>query len=102
MVRSATWSTGVGSVAVLLLVDESPPPDTVAVLVSEGPAFAATFTVTLMGSYVPLAARASARVQLTVASVQTQFVPVIAVAVKPAGSVSTTVTAPLVGAAPTL
>ena len=49
-----------------------------------------------------MAARASARVQVSGTRVQVQPVPLIAVAVSPLGRVSTTVTAAVVGPWPTL
>ncbi len=48
MVRSAACTTVVGSVAVSLAVFNSPPPETVAELVTEAGALLATFTVSVM------------------------------------------------------
>src|SRR5690349_8790550 len=92
----------VGSRAVSLRVFVSPPPDTVATLVTDVGAFAATFTVSVIAGYDDPAASASLRLQLRLASVQLQPAPAIAVAVSPDGSVSVTVTAPLVATPPLL
>jgi len=83
----------VESVSVSLLVISSPPPETVTELtkVLLG-GLAATVTVKVMGGKLDAAARPSVRVQVRVATMQVQPVPDIAVAVKPVGSVSTTVT----------
>src|SRR5260221_387661 len=48
MVRSATCTTVVGSVAVSLAVFNSPPPETVAELVNDAGAFLSTLTVRVM------------------------------------------------------
>src|SRR5262249_29601239 len=48
-VRSASWLTVVGSDAVSFEVFDSPPPETVAEFVTDGPAVALTFTVTVIG-----------------------------------------------------
>src|SRR5689334_13863415 len=101
MARSGA-RTIVGSVAVLLAALVSPPPETVAVLVTLAGALAATFTLSMMGGYEAPALSASARVQVVVASVQVQPLPAIAAAVSPAGSVSVTVTVPVLDAVPTL
>jgi hypothetical protein len=92
--------TDVGSAALLLAGVASPPPVTVAVLVTDAAAFAATLTVRLMAGYEAPGASASLRVQVTVApTVHVQPEPDAAVAVSPAGRVSETVTVPVVGPA---
>src|SRR5206468_1501606 len=78
------------------------PPETATVLDTEAAALAARFTVTVMGGWLAPAASTSLRVHVNVASVQFQPVPAIPVAVKTAGSVSATVTAPVVGPCPRL
>src|SRR5438552_1874114 len=102
MVRSGTPAVliVVGLVAVSLAVLVSPPPDTVAELVCGDVAFAATFTVRVIAGYGDPAANASLRVQESVAKTQLQPVPAIPLAVRPAGSVSATVTVPLVAPVP--
>src|SRR5262245_58095813 len=103
MIRSATWSTVVASLAVSLLVSLSPPPLTVAVLVIEGGALAATFTVNVMSGKLRPGSRPSARWQLKAGGVlQVQPAPLMSVAVKPAGRVSATVTWVVVVAPPAL
>src|SRR5690349_8287565 len=105
MARSAPVPpvTMVGSVAVLLAALMSPPPDTVAVLVTLAGALAATFTASVMGGYEAPEASASARVQVEVGpAAQVQPAPLMAAAARPAGSVSVTVTAPALGAVPAL
>src|SRR5439155_269500 len=92
MVRSGGVLIVVGSVAVLFAVFVSPPPETVAVLVTLAGASLATFSVRVITGYLVPPARASDRVQVSGAKVQDQPDPVIAVAVKPVGSVSATVT----------
>src|SRR5215469_9835068 len=82
----------VGSVAVLLLVLTSPPPETLALLVTMPGALLATFTVNVMGGYEEWAESASLRVQVSVPSVHDHPVPLMAVAVSPVGTVSVTVT----------
>src|SRR5437016_7184600 len=99
---SATWLTVVGSLVESLLVTTSPPPDTEAELVTELEAVADTFTVSVIAGYGEPAAKASERVQVNVASVHDQPVPEIAVAVRPLGSVSATVTVPLDAPVPEL
>src|SRR5258706_174576 len=47
-VRSGSWVTVVGSVAVSFAVSVSPPPDTVTLLVTLEAALVATFTVSVM------------------------------------------------------
>src|SRR5690242_19860738 len=100
MVRSGGPLMIVLSVAVSLVVSNSPPPETVALLTRGVVASGATLTVTLMGKKLPFTGREPALVQVRVASVQTQLKPLMAVAVMPAGSVSVTVTVPLVAPPP--
>src|SRR5205814_622561 len=78
----------------------SPPPETVAVFVTEAGALLATFTMSVIDGYVAAAASASLRVQVSVASVQFQFVPLMAVADSPTGKASVTVTVPELEAPP--
>src|ERR1035438_8258516 len=80
----------------------SPPPETAAVLVTLAGALVATFTLRVMGGKPAPAARASECVQVSVARFVVQPAPLIAVAVRPAGNVSTTLTVPLDAAALTL
>src|SRR5947209_7131409 len=77
----------VTSLAVSLAVLISPPPETVAVFVTVGiGASAATFTVRVIGGYAFIAPGRSARLQVSVARVHVQPVPLMAVAVNPGGS----------------
>jgi hypothetical protein len=80
----------------------APPPVTSAVFISGVDALAATETVRVMGSNELPIAKGSERVQVNVPSTQFQFAPLMAVAVRPVGSVSVTVTVPEVEAPPTL
>jgi hypothetical protein len=89
------------SFAVLLTVFVSPPVATETEFVTLVGALDATFTVKLMAGYAALVASASARVAVKVPSVMLQPVPVIAVAVRPAGKTSTTLTVPVVASVPT-
>src|SRR5262245_50175357 len=93
----------VGSLAELLLVSTSPPPETRAVLVTDAGALGATFTVIVIVELAP-AASGSLRVQgiLWPPSVHDQPVPPAAVATNPAGRLSVTVIPPVVGEAPVL
>ena len=102
MVRSGTLGglMVVGSEAESLPVLASPPPATVAVLVTLAGALAATFTVSVMAGKLAPGAAVVLVLQASVDTVQLHPVPVIAVAVKPVGSVSVTVTVPEVGANP--
>jgi hypothetical protein len=93
--------TVVGSVPVLFPEVASPPPLTVTLFVTLAATLLAKFTVNVIAGYAALPARTLLVVQVLVANVQLQPVPLIAVAVKPAGSVSTTVTVPDVDAVPT-
>src|SRR4029077_3649820 len=104
MAMSASDAMLVGSVAVSFAVLTSLPPETVAVLVTDTGAVCRTVTVMVIDGYEAPDASASIRVQVTVcaATPQPQPVPVAADGVKPAGSVSTTVTLPLVAAEPML
>jgi hypothetical protein len=101
---SALETTLVGSVAVSFAVLTSPPPETVAVLVTELAADWATLTVIEMAGNDPLLATMSVLVQVTTCTTipQVQPVPVATVGVSPAGSVSVTVLVPLVAVPPTL
>src|SRR5688572_14588400 len=92
----------VTSLALLLEALLSPPPATVATLVTFAGAAVATFTVRVIGGYVVPAASTSLLVQLRVASVQLQPIPSNPVAVNPCGNVSVTVTTPAVGPVPLL
>src|SRR5438105_3349325 len=93
MARSASWTMVVGSLALLLAVLASvwPVTATLAVLVSEAPAFSATLTVTTIDGYALPATSTSVRVHVGNV-VHVQPVPLIAVMVRPAGAVSVTVT----------
>ncbi len=93
-------SMTVESASVGLLL--APPPETTAELTSGVEALAATVTVRVIGSNELPMANASLRVQVSVPSTQFQFAPLIAVAVRPVGSESVTVTVPEVEAPPTL
>jgi hypothetical protein len=92
----------VGSVA----VDEAlaPPPDAAAVFVSEAAAFVATFTISAIGGALAAAAIALALVHVTIwlAAEHVQPVPLAALKVSPAGSVSVTAIVPALGAPPVL
>jgi hypothetical protein len=94
----------VASLEVSLPVFVSPPPDTVATLVTDDGALLATFTVSVIAGYAAPAASTSLRVQLGEPTPTSQFqpLPAMAVAVRPVGTVSSTVTAPLLGPEPTL
>src|ERR1700719_4606315 len=92
IVRSVAPVMVVVSFAVLLAVLTSPPPDTAATFVTDAGAFAATFTVNVMSGYAAPAGSWSPHVQVSVDNVHDQPVPDIAVAVRPDGSVSVTVT----------
>jgi hypothetical protein len=101
-----TASTGrtivVGSLAVGALL--APPPDALALFVRGDVAFAATLTVTVMAVPLALAAIADVLVQVAVwpLPLHVQPVPLAALYVKPAGSVSVTVIVPEVGPVPVL
>jgi hypothetical protein len=86
----------------LFAVFDSMPPETVALLITLAEAFAATFTVTVIGSTLEPANSTSPRVHSSGESVQFQFVPEMAVAVRPAGRLSSTVTSAEVSAPPAL
>src|SRR5215467_5045885 len=93
----------VRSDAVLLAALLSPLVDTLAVLVTEGTAAAATLTVRVI-VLLPFAPMGPAFVQVTTctAAVQLHPVPTPDTNPNPAGNVSVTVIAPVVGAVPTL
>ena len=101
---SARETTLVTSLALSLAVLISPPPETVAVLVSEAAAACPTLTVIEIAGKDPLLPTTSVLVQVTVwaAMPQDQPVPEAAVGVSPAGSVSVMVVVPLVALPPTL
>ena len=101
---SARETMLVGSLAVSFAVLTSPPPPTVAVLVTAFAADWATATVIEIPGYDPLLPTTSVLVHVTVcaAMAQVQPVPEAAVGVRPAGRVSVTVAVPLVAAPPTL
>src|ERR1700694_2427591 len=101
---SALETTLVRSVAVSFAVLTSPPPDTVAVLVTELAADCRTLTVIEITGNDPLLATTAVLVQVTVCATiaQVQPVPDAAVGVSPAGSVSVTVLVPLVAVPPIL
>src|SRR5258708_27662185 len=86
MVRSGTTIV-VGSVAVSLLPLASPPPETVAVFVTDAGALRFTETVSVISGKLRPGSMVSAREQL-VSDTQIQPGPLMAVAFKPAGSVS--------------
>ena len=88
----------VGSLAVTVPV--APPPEAAAELVTLAEALAATLTVNVIAGKLAAAASTVVDVQVNVPSVHVQPVPLIAVAVRPVGNVSTTVTVPLVDAVP--
>src|SRR2546425_561989 len=92
----------VGSVPVLFPAVVSPPPLTVTLLVTLATALLATVTVNVIAGYDAPFASTLVVVHVLVATVQLQPVPLIAVAVIPAGSVSTTVTVPTTWPAPAL
>src|SRR6476620_1300523 len=91
-----TAAMAVVSLAVLLPVKAlpSPPPDTVALLMTVAGALAETFTVRRIGGKVAPDASESERVHVSVANAHDHSVPAIAVAVKDGGSASTTETTP--------
>src|ERR1041385_2248509 len=80
----------------------SPPPETVAVFVTLPGAPKGTSTVNVIGGYEAKPPdRKSTRVQVSVARVQVQPVPLMAVGLRPVGgNVSTTVTVPNVAKVP--
>ncbi len=94
--------TVVGSVAVGEFA--APPPLVVAEFVTEAGALAATLTVSVIGFPAAPTAMTVVLVQVTdcPASLHVQPVPVAALNVKPAGSVSVTVTVPVVATFPVL
>src|SRR6478609_7448380 len=101
-VSSRAASICVKSLAVSLAVLLSPPPETLAVLVTEDAALLATFTVSVIGSKLVPATSTSPRVHCRGESVQFQFRPLMSVAVSPAGSVSSTVIRAVVSTVPAL
>ena len=93
-------TTVVGSDAVSLEVLVSPPPETATEFVTDAAALAATLTESVMTGKVRPAASTVLVVQVSVARVHPHPEPLMAVAVRPAGNVSTTVTVPLVEPVP--
>ena len=71
-----------------------PPPDTVVVFTTELAALLAIFTISVMDGYVAAADSTSLLLQVSGDNVHVQPVPLIAVAVSPAGNVSLTLTVP--------
>src|SRR6266481_6608331 len=92
----------VRSLAVLFPEFESPPPATTATLVTLGGALGATLTVSVIGEWFAPAASVSERSQLSDASVHVQPDPARPVGDSADGSVSVTVTLPLVDPGPAL
>src|SRR5450432_458190 len=101
--RSACVVTVTTSVDESLAGVMSPPPETVAVFETVAGATSETDAVTAMSGHSFPAANTSTRVQVTVgaATTQPQPGPEASVGVRPAGSVSETVTRPTVGPVPT-
>ena len=95
----ATSVNGASTVAVSLALPVKPP-ERAAVTVTDAGAFEATPAVRAMGGHAPPIARESEREQETVASVQVQPDPAIAVVVRPEGKLPVMVTAPLDAALP--
>ncbi len=102
IVKSADAVTVVTSDAMSFAVFASPPPLTVAVLAIVAGAFSATFTVKVMMGKLAPEANESFLMHVNVASVHAHPLPENAVAVRPPGNTSTTVTAVAVGPGPTL
>src|SRR5262249_47175590 len=90
----------VGSVPVLFPEDASLPPLTVTPFVTLAAALLATLIVNVIAGYDAPLATGLLVVHVLVATEQLQPAPLIAVAVKPAGNASTTVTVPDVAAVP--
>src|SRR5512146_2620428 len=93
---SAGAAGGVMVVTSVAVPPPDPPPENVAEFVTVAGAFAATFTVTVMGPKLLPDGRLSLRVQLTVPRSHVQPGPLMPVAARPAGIASLTVMAPLV------
>src|SRR5262245_9533428 len=102
ILRSGSCVIAVTSLAALLAALTSPPPETLAVFVTLAGAVAATWTVMGIGGKLAPAPRVSLRVQVRVPREHVQPVPAIAAPVILLGSVSATVTVPLVGPEPML
>jgi len=111
IVKLPAWLFAIASVGVTTLVGsaavgvfEAPPPLAVTELVTVAGAFAATFTVSVIGAPAAAAAMTAVLVQVTVcpAALQVQPVPLAALKVKPVGSVSVTVMVPEVATLPLL
>ena len=93
------------SVAVLFVALTSPPPEMVAVLVTDAGALGATFTVSVTGPGNSLPGpgrRFDVHVTVAPLTLQVQPAPLAVVGVRPAGTVSIRLTAPLVGDPPAL
>src|SRR5438552_3884812 len=90
----------VGSLALSFPVLISPPPETFTTLMTVNGALLATLTASTIGGQIAPAPNASLRVQVRVPSVHVHPAPLIAVAVRLAGSVSLRVTLPTVGPVP--
>src|SRR5277367_4756205 len=88
----------VGSEAPSLAVLVSAPPETVAELMTLAAALAETLTVSVMAGKLTPAGSTTDVEQVRVARVHPHPEPLIALAVRPAGNESTTVTVPLVAA----
>src|SRR2546430_6532172 len=101
---SALETTFVGSLALSFVMFASPPPETVAVLVTEAAANCATFTVIEMAGNDPLLATTAVLVQVTVCATipQVQPLPDAAVGVSPAGGGAGAGGVAAGGAAPTV
>ena len=95
VVTSSTW---------LLAGLTSPPPVTLAELMTETAAFDATSTVTVIGGYAAPGLSGSFLPQVTDCPVmsQVQPVPLAAVGIRPVGTISIAVTRSLVGMPPLL
>ena len=86
-----------GSGKSVVLAVAEPPPETATELILGVVALDATLTATAMAGYAAPAASVSLRVQVVAAQVQP--VPAMETSVRPAGTVSVTVTRPVVGPA---
>ena len=92
----------VASLVESLLVTISPPPETVATLITIGATLTLTLTVTTIAGYEAPGASGLTVVHVSVPSEHVHPAPRMDVATRPAGSVSTTVTAPVVAPPPPL
>src|SRR5688500_5718280 len=89
-VRSGAWRMVVASLALLFAELESPPPETLAVLVRNAGAVRATFTRSVIGEAFEPAPMEVVRVQVAVAGSHVQPEPNIETADRPSGSTSVT------------